>query len=144
MSAHDSISAGILALIQKKINGDSGLKAKHLDPCFNCGKFRHLARDCPQKSKTINLNNGKKKNWKRVAPKEGEAETKKVGKRTFYWCSKCNRWSTTHSTATHVRKQDLSTEAANLVFSPGAWCMSTDGTDLYSSTTSEFPLRNTG
>ena len=87
MSTHDSISAGILALIQKKIDGDSGLKTKLLGPCFNCEKNGHLACDCPQKNKSNDSNSGKKKNWKRAAPKEGEVETKKVAKRTFYWCS---------------------------------------------------------
>ena len=131
----ETITNTVLALIQKKLSNDSGLKG----PCFNCGWMGHIARNCPEKSKqqTGSPNsNVKKTNWKRVAPKTGESETKKVGKRTFYWCAKCNRWSTTHSTATHVKKQDSSVtpvikqdgteQATNLMFNPGAWRMSID------------------
>ena len=131
----------VLALIQKKLGSNKGIKGGKGHPCFRCGSTDHQIRDCPEKSNTSesNKNNTGKKNWKRVPPKDGETESKKVGKRTFYWCARCNRWSTTHSTATHVRKQehDVSAELANLAFSPGVWCMSTNDTGLHSTSTSE-------
>jgi len=39
--------------------------------------------------------------WKSKPPAPGAPTTQSVNGKTFYWCSKCNRWSTTHSTATH-------------------------------------------
>ena len=135
LAATGTLTNTVLALIQKKLSNDSGLKG----PCFNCGKMGHIARNCPDKAKrqithATSTDSGTKKiNWKRVVPKEGESKTKKVGKRTFHWCAKCNRWSKTHSTATHVRKQDSSVDkldgtekATNLMYSPGAWCLSLD------------------
>ena len=128
----------VLALIQKAVWANKGWKGGKGGPCFRCGSTDHQIRDCPEKSNKSDSNNNKsgQKNWKRVAPKTGESETKKVGKRTFYWCAKCNRWSTTHSTATHVKKQDsyvtpVATQdgiekSTNLMFNPGAWCMSID------------------
>ena len=118
----DTFASSVLALVQKKM-GDSFNKDRR---CFICGATDHLANACPNKNKkasdTKKTDTPKKKNWKHVPPKEGEQQTKKVGKRTFHWCAKCNRWSTTHSTATHVNKSENAPEA-NLMFEPGAWCM---------------------
>ena len=126
MNSTESISNAVFALLQKSIGNNSGLKKGQLGPCFKCGKLGHLARNCPDTAvnkDTDRTTSGKINNWKRVAPLAGEAETKKVGKRTFYWCAKCNRWSTTHSTATHVKKSDSSPESANLMLQPVAMCL---------------------
>ncbi len=40
--------------------------------------------------------------WKTVAPQPGAAITKQHNNRTFNWCLKCKRWTTTHVTATHT------------------------------------------
>ena len=41
--------------------------------------------------------------WKQIPPKEGEKENKVVNNRTWFWCGRCHRWNTTHSTTEHVR-----------------------------------------
>ena len=43
--------------------------------------------------------------------------------KTFHWCAKCRRWSTTHSTNTHVgQSKDGGTDpAAQLALDPLAW-----------------------
>ena len=129
VSNPETFADSVLALIQTKMGGNfSPKKGKP-------GKADHIAKDIPDKFKSTNSDTGdKKKNWKRIAPKEGEVQTKKVGKRTFYWCAKCNRWSTTHKTATHVIKGDAKSPdahapATNLMFEHGAWCMY-EGDDL--------------
>ena len=85
--------------------------------CYHCGKPGHVKANCPQLNKD---NDDQKKSsgkvtpkssnkqssgaWRFVAPKDGEAETITKNKKTFHWCAKCGRWTTTHSTATHKGK----------------------------------------
>lgn len=44
--------------------------------------------------------------WTRIAPKDGEPTTiTKYGK-PFYWCATCKRWTQTHGTDQHKRKEE--------------------------------------
>ena len=130
-STPEDFANSVLALVQQKMNGNSGMKDAR-------GGRDHFSRDSSNKNKNqdkywkhnADVNTGKQTKWKRVAPKVGEKQTKKVGKRTFYWCAKCNRWSTTHSTETHVKKSDKAPEDskdANLMFDCSAWCLYDSG-----------------
>ena len=44
--------------------------------------------------------------WRRVSPKDGESHTKRVNEKSFNWCAKCNMWTLTHTTETHVSRAD--------------------------------------
>ena len=72
----------------------------------------------------------KKDQWKYEAPKSGANEEKEVNGRTFNWCQKCGRWSTTHSTATHQSKSP--SQAAKTVQweDPSCWKAQLDDVNL--------------
>ena len=40
-------------------------------------------------------------NWKKVAPKAGDPQTKSADGQTYHWCAKCARWTASHDTAAH-------------------------------------------
>ena len=65
-----------------------------------------------------------------MPPSEGEAITKKVKDNTFHWCAKCKRWTSTHTTATHIGKRKDNDQPQNtaslLELDPSAWCLSKD------------------
>ncbi len=46
-------------------------------------------------------NMGRHTSWKKVKPSENDPKEKTVNGKKFYWCSTCNRWTTSHSTETH-------------------------------------------
>ena len=114
-------------------------KSKKKDGCFNCGSLEHLARDCPepkkensqmkkrlpQKQQRQSTNPKRHENrnpWKRKPPGPNESPTKKVQDKTWHWCEKCGRWSTTHGTDEH--KSPASNGAnhqANIVMNHSAW-----------------------
>jgi hypothetical protein len=122
-STDPSITAHAFALIQKQF-GSSG-SASSDDECLYCKKKGHWARDCPAKkakegNPPKNGNNrrgqGRRDNkdrprnparasgnpsWKHTAPGPGAPTTKEQDGRTWRWCSKCARWSTTHGTDQH-------------------------------------------
>jgi hypothetical protein len=109
------------------------------DGCFNCRSLEHMARDCPEpkketqttkkrspdKQRRSNTNPKRHENrnpWKRTPPGPNDSPTKKVKDRTWFWCEKCGRWSTTHGTSEH--KSPTNGEAkhqANLVMNHSAW-----------------------
>ena len=64
----------------------------------------------------------------KVAPKEGEAQTKTVDGKLWRWCAKCGRWSTTHGTAEH---RDPPKSNLALARDPSAWhCSIVDDSDI--------------
>jgi hypothetical protein len=153
----DPISqAHAFALLQQQTHGSGTASAT--DICLNCGKPGHWARDCPQKVKpsvrgrdgfrgktrSVRFSPGPRpsgntgnrsasspasKSWKTLAPKAGEPEIKKFENRSWRWCAKCGRWSTTHGTAQHTgptRGSSTSSGAppaqANFLYPmPSAW-----------------------
>jgi Zinc knuckle len=82
--------------------------------CHKCGKAGHWANKCPDNvtanrknnSGRGNQNHGSQNNkpqsWRTVPPPPGTGTAKKVKDKTFNWCEKCRRWTTTHTTATHT------------------------------------------
>ena len=110
----------LLVLLQNAGVGNNGTKQKFGKgfTCFGCGAKGFTKRTCPTCSRQSDKSNGRGGggnrnsgasqgtggNWKTKAPASGEPETKEVKGRTFRWCAKCRRWSTTHCTATHVTK----------------------------------------
>ena len=73
---------------------------------------------------------GNPTSWKTVAPQPGAPITKQHNNRTFNWCLKCKRWTTTHVTATHTGGKATNTNAApdnrpsvnfSLVQDPSVW-----------------------
>ena len=84
-------------------NGGKKSKDKSHITCHSCGKKGHYKGDpeCPDTDKTKGgqESNKDKHAWKKVAPKGNEPKSKKVGKDTFYWCSKCGdggMWRVSH------------------------------------------------
>ena len=107
--------AEALNLIQQASNHDQ-TQAKRRGNCQKCGKPGHWANKCP-----LNANQGqnsgrrdangtgnrqnrahKPQSWRTAPPPPGTANSKKVKDKTFSWCDKCRRWTTTHTTATHT------------------------------------------
>jgi hypothetical protein len=118
--------AEVLALIQ-----NAQQNRTKTGNCHNCNKPGHWSRECPLKTKE-----GGTPNWKKVAPPTGTAATKLVGDKTFNWCGKCGRWTTTHDTLSHTgnggkTEANIGEAGPGLEFQdPSAWHV-----DLYSSLT---------
>jgi hypothetical protein len=106
--------AEILALIKQEGGGPkSGV-------CHNCNKPGHWLREWTEPRKDRGHSGAP--NWKKVAPPAGTPTTKSVNEKTFNWCGKCNRWTTTHDTATHTGGAGGKTDAnLGLVESTTAW-----------------------
>jgi hypothetical protein len=58
------------------------------------------------RTKNENAVNGAttKTHWTRVAPNDGDSETKVVNDVTFYWCAKCRAYKDSHMTSEHKKK----------------------------------------
>ena len=58
------------------------------------------------------------KSWKRIAPKQGETESKTLEGILYKWCGKCKRWTSgdkyLHSTSEHKSKKELADKSLNL------------------------------
>jgi hypothetical protein len=145
--SHCSPDAVAIAQAYALIQQQQGPSSKGKDGnCLHCGKPGHWARDCPSKR-----SNGKGKptssgnrtrssgprstpdppTWKRIAPKPSEPSTKTSEGKTWRWCGKCARLSTTHGTDQHTGPVKASKASssntppsvqANTIFPmPSAW-----------------------
>jgi hypothetical protein len=92
--------------------------------CHNCGSKDHWVANCPlplkkKKFPGRSTNLGKKSNTRRshggspalsTPPKRGESEIKFFENKKRYWCSKCNRWTISHTTGNHKSTEELQAE----------------------------------
>ena len=108
--------ADILPVQMDKLPND--LKKKKQVTCHLCGRPGHIKPKCPllklstrsTSDETIKENKSRssknlKLSFKVIPPKDGETEILVRNGKTFYWCARCKRWTTTHSTATHEVKK---------------------------------------
>jgi hypothetical protein len=128
----------IYALMQQQ----DGKSFEKKGNCHKCGKPGHWSRECPSTSSQGNRTPGARRGqrdkihqssspyaWKKTAPKTGESEKKDKDGRTWFWCGKCGRWSTTHGTTDHKGKQgdDAPASASHVntlrMQGPAAWCV---------------------
>jgi hypothetical protein len=77
--------------------------------------------------------------WKTVAPQPDAPITKQHNNRTFNWCLKCKRWTSTHVTATHIGGKAANTNAVpdncpsvnfSLIQNPSVWSTAAAGGNL--------------
>ena len=124
-SKFSNLSRHLLTLLQAEAKPKGKKDIKEV-VCFKCGGKGHFANNCPNKRKYFNKK--KEKSWKYTPPKDGEASEKKVRGTTFYWCGKCKRWTTTHTTEEHGKKKKASDNkeaaASLLEIDPSAWYLS--------------------
>jgi hypothetical protein len=112
-----------LQLMSSHQQGSAGSKPRN---CHSYNKPGHWARECPDKnnSRASQASGQGKTSWKNMAPAKNEGCIKVEGEgnyakwkkerngKLFYWCGKCNRWSTTHWTKEHTEQPSAHT--ANL------------------------------
>jgi transposase InsO family protein len=59
--------------------------------------------------------------WKQVPPPDGTPNTKSVNGKTFKWCAKCGRWTTSHDTVSHAGPTRVAEANLGLVENETAW-----------------------
>jgi Zinc knuckle len=77
--------------------------------CHSCGLPGHWAKNCPTKNKQplrAPTNNAQSTSWTRTPPSSGSPVTKTMHGKTFHWCAKCKRWTTSHGTDQHKSKSE--------------------------------------
>jgi len=125
----------LLQLDKSAVAGDGskeGKKTPQNSPCKLCGKLGHWSPNCPDKgklssgSKSSNSgsnNTSSARSWKRQPPGPSDPQMKKVNRTNFFWCAKCNRWSTSHGTDQHQKKErsDAPVPSASLAIDPSVW-----------------------
>jgi hypothetical protein len=93
------------------------------------------ARQAPSNGNRSAPSAGNPSSWKTVAPQPGAPITKQHNNRTFNWCLKCKRWTTTHVTATHTGGKAANTNVPDnrpsvnfsLVQDPSVWSTAVTG-----------------
>lgn len=102
--------------------------------CWNCGAIGHGLRDCPHpkdehaieirkrltsRGGIANLGTNNQlfqasPNPKKVPPSPGQSQERKFNGQTYFWCAKCKRWTPSHGTSDHGKKQqaNLANDAA--------------------------------
>jgi hypothetical protein len=50
---------------------------------------------------TTNNNETPNKKWREVPPPPNTPKHKRINEKDFFWCTKCNRWTSTHTNETH-------------------------------------------
>ena len=99
-----SLRTHIVDSWRKKVwSGISG--GVHLT-CFKCKKDGHTTKDCTVKDVNNNTRDSNK-DWTRAKPLDGASQTMSKYNKTWFWCTKCNRWNTTHSTDTHIKRASV-------------------------------------
>ena len=127
----------LLQLDQASLAGKKdGKKTPENSPCKICGKLGHWAPNCPDKNKpsfsstntsrsaqhSSSSSKNTNRSWKRTPPGPNDPQTKKVNRTNFFWCAKCNRWSTSHGTNQHIKKESSDiNQSASLAIDPGVW-----------------------
>ena len=89
----------------KKGNGNKGGNSGNSGNCYNCGEPGHTANNCPKPRATPDerkiIRHKNLPAWRMKAPRHGDSHTKTVDSKTYYWCDKCENWTTTHNTQSH-------------------------------------------
>ena len=73
--------------------------------CYNCGQKGHVSSKCT--SPAAPGAGGVDRAWIRIKPPAGTPEVKEVSGKTWSWCERCMRWTTTHKTSTHQTKAEI-------------------------------------
>ena len=141
--AQISLSSAEIMLLKESMSANKFKKGnnnnnKSVRGCFNCGSKDHMVKDCPHAIKKEKGKNGKNKSkdkrhksmsrWKLIAPTNPN-ETKVIGGKTFYWCSKCGNWTPTHKTETHVTiksGESGKAESNHVMTEAGVWMLTAD------------------
>ena len=83
----------------------NNVNGTHLNVCFRCNQGGHIAKDCTVIIKDTTSDNAvptqlnKKKGWTSIKDPSGKLTITKHDK-TWFWCEKCKRYNTSHTTDT--------------------------------------------
>ena len=86
----------------------NNVNGSRLNVCFRCNQDGHIAKDCTVIKDTPSDNTtptpfNTKKGWTSIKDPNGKLTITKHDK-TWFWCEKCKRYNTSHTTETHVKK----------------------------------------
>jgi len=89
----------------------NNVNGTHLNVCFRYNQGGNIAKDCTVIIKDTTSDNAvptqlnKKKGWTSIKDPSGKLTITKHDK-TWFWCEKCKHYNTSHTTETHVKKDD--------------------------------------